>query len=447
MNAKAPNRWVVAAAGVVMQIALGAVYAWSVFRKPLAEDYDASVAAVNTTFSITILSLGFAAFAGGLWMAKVGPRKVALTAGVLYGLGVFLASFADGSLTLLYLTYGLLGGIGIGLGYIVPIATLVKWFPDRRGFITGVAVAGFGGGALVTAPLARLLVRDVGLFETFAILGVVYFVMVTGAALLLRNPPEGWKPEGWQAPAQDAAPAKGSSGRDFELRGALSRWQWYALWAILFLNVTAGIALISEAAPMAQEIAGVSPVVAAGVVSIISVGNAIGRFLWAWLSDRIGRKWVFVTMFVLQAALFVLLAQVNAYVAFAVIAFLIVSMYGGGFGTMPAFAADYFGAKNVGKIYGLMLTAWGLGGVLGPLLISTVVDSTGEYTTALYILAGMLLVSTVLPAIVRPPAAAGAGAGGDGGRGADGRFAGSGPGTGTAAASSSEPRLGDPARR
>jgi MFS transporter, OFA family, oxalate/formate antiporter len=420
MNAKAPNRWVIAAAGVVMQVALGAVYAWSVFRKPLAEDYDASVAAVNTTFSITILALGFAAFAGGLWMAKVGPRKVALTAGVLYGLGVFLASFADDSLTLLYLTYGLLGGVGIGLGYIVPIATLVKWFPDRRGFITGVAVAGFGGGAVLTAPLARSLVAGPGLFETFAILGIVYFVMVTGAALFLRNPPEGWQPEGWTPPSEGAAPAKGSSGQDFELRGAISRWQWYVLWAILFLNVTAGIALISEAAPMAEEITGVAAATAAGVVSIFSIGNAVGRFLWAWLSDRIGRRAVFMAMFVLQAVLFVVLAQVSAYAAFAVVGFLIVTMYGGGFGTMPAFAADYFGAKNVGKIYGLMLTAWGLGGVLGPLLISSVVDSTGEYTTALYILAGMLLASTILPAIVRPPAAPTT----DAGRTDDGRFTG-----------------------
>ncbi len=397
------NRGRIAVAGVVMQVALGAVYAWSVFRKPLTSEYDTSVSAVNATFSITILALGFAAFAGGLWMARVGPRRVALTAGALYGLGVFLASFADAGLPVLYLTYGLLGGIGIGLGYIVPIATLVKWFPDRRGFITGVAVAGFGGGALVTAPLARILVRDVGLFETFAILGVIYLVMVTGAALFLRNPPEGWRPAGWSPPAEGAESAAGRSGIEFDLRGALSRWQWYALWAILFLNVTAGIAIISEAAPMAEEITGVSAVVAAGVVSIISIGNAVGRFLWAWLSDLIGRKNVFLTMFVAQAVLFVLLAQVNAYVLFAVIAFLIVSMYGGGFGTMPAFAADYFGAKNVGKIYGLMLTAWGFGGVLGPLLISNVVDSTGGYETALYILAGMLLVSSLLPLLIRPP--------------------------------------------
>ena len=400
MHENVANRWVIAAAGVTMQVALGAVYAWSVFRKPLTEEYDTSVAAVNATFSITILTLGFAAFAGGLLMARYGPRKVALAAGLLYGAGILLASLAESSIALLYVTYGVLGGIGIGLGYIVPISTLVKWFPDRRGFITGVAVAGFGAGALVTAPIARVLVRDVGLFETFAILGVVYLVMVTGAALFMRNPPEGWKPEGW-SPEQTASDER--TRGDFELRDALGRWQWYGLWGVLFLNVTAGIALISEAAPMAEEITGVGAATAAGVVSIISVGNGVGRFLWAWLSDRIGRKAVFVTMFVSQAILFVILAQVSAYALFAVIAFIIVSMYGGGFGTMPAFAADYFGAKNVGKIYGLMLTAWSFGGVLGPLLISAVVDSTGEYTTALYILAGMLLASTILPLLLRPP--------------------------------------------
>ena len=186
------NRVVIAIAGVVMQVALGAVYAWSVFREPLATAYGgASVTAVNTTFSITIFTLGFAAFAGGLWMGRSGPRIVALTAGVLYGLGIFLAGFAENSLGLLYLTYGLIAGAGIGLGYIVPVATLIKWFPDKRGFITGVAVAGFGGGAFVTALIAKRLVSSVGAFQTFTILGILYLVMVVGAALFMSNPPEG----------------------------------------------------------------------------------------------------------------------------------------------------------------------------------------------------------------------------------------------------------------
>ncbi|HSK99460.1 MAG TPA: OFA family MFS transporter [Rubrobacteraceae bacterium] len=398
----AGNRVIIAAAGVVMQVALGAVYAWSVFRAALTEQYGASVSAVNATFSITILTLGFAAFFGGLWMGRSGPRIVALTAGVLYGIGVFLASFAGNSLVVLYLSYGLIAGIGIGLGYIVPVATLIKWFPDKRGFITGVAVAGFGGGAFVTAFIAEALVSSIGVFTTFAVLGVVYLIMVVGAALFMKNPPEGWKPEGWE-PEEEAG--SGSSGVNYELGGALKTWQWYALWALLFLNVTAGIAIIVEAAPMAQEIAGVSAVVAAGLVSIISVANAIGRFGWAWLSDAIGRKWVFFTMFLLQAVLFFLLPLVSVYFLLATLSFIIVSCYGGGFGTMPAFAADYFGPANVGKIYGLMLTAWGVGGVLGPLLISYILDTSGSYTLAFYIIAGIMLASAVVAFIVRPPKA------------------------------------------
>ena len=398
----AGNRVIIAIAGVVMQVALGAVYAWSVFRDPLTQQYGASVTAVNFAFSITILTLGFAAFAGGLWMARSGPRIVALIAGVLYGLGVFLASFADNSLTLLYLTYGLIAGAGIGLGYIVPVATLIKWFPDKRGFITGIAVAGFGGGAFVTAFVAKALVASSGVFSAFSILGIIYLVMVVGAALFMKNPPEGWKPEGWEP---DTSESGDRSGVDYDLGGALKTWQWFALWALLFLNVTAGISIITEAAPMAETISGVSATVAVGLVSIISVGNALGRFFWAWLSDAIGRKWVFFVMFLLQAVLFLLLPILGAaaYILLAVIAFIIVSCYGGGFGTMPAFTADYFGSANVGKVYGLLLTAWSFGGVLGPLLISRVIDLTDSYTLAFYILAAIMLGSAVVAFIVRPP--------------------------------------------
>ena len=399
----AGNRVIIAIAGVVMQVALGAVYAWSVFREPLAAAYGgASATAVNTTFSITIFTLGFAAFAGGLWMGSAGPRIVALTAGVLYGLGIFLAGFAEGSLTLLYLTYGLIAGAGIGLGYIVPVATLIKWFPDKRGFITGIAVAGFGGGAFVTALIAKRLVSSVGAFQTFTILGIIYLVMVVGAALFMRNPPEGYRPPGWE-PEESQGGER--SDVDYDLGGALKTWQWFALWALLFLNVTAGIAIITEAAPMAETISGVSAVVAATLVSIISVGNALGRFFWAWLSDAIGRKWVFFVMFLLQAVLLVLLPFLGAasFLLLAVLAFIIVSCYGGGFGTMPAFSADYFGSANVGKIYGLILTAWSFGGVLGPLLISRVIDITKSYTLAFYILAAIMLASAVVAYIVRPP--------------------------------------------
>ena len=403
MNERVPNRWILAAAGFLMQLALGAVYAWSVFRKPLSQEYGASVSEVNLAFTLTIVFLGVTAYFGGRWMERVGPRRVAFAAAGLYGAGVILSSLTQGSIVLLYLTYGVLAGVGLGLGYIVPIATLIKWFPDKRGVITGIAVAGFGGGAVVTAPVATALIKSTGSpFTTFAILGVIYIVMVLIAAMVLRNPPEGWKPEGFD-PERAAAEHSERSKRDFEFGEALRTWQWFALWALLFLNVTAGIAVISEAAPMTQDIAGASAAAAAGLVILISIANAIGRFVWASLSDAIGRKWVFLAMYLLQVVAFVLLANASAYGLFAVLAFLIILCYGGGFGTMPAFAADYFGSKNVGRIYGLMLTAWSAGGVVGPLLISRVRDTTGEYTTALYILAGMLLVSSILPFIVRPP--------------------------------------------
>jgi MFS transporter, OFA family, oxalate/formate antiporter len=399
-QARGTNRWAVAAAGVVMQLALGAVYAWSVFVNPLKDRFGWSQTQVTSIFTLSIFMLGVSAYFGGLWMNRKGPRVVGMTAGVLYGAGVFLASLAADRLWLLYLSYGLLAGIGLGLGYIVPVATLVKWFPDKRGMITGIAVAGFGGGAALTAPIARALIDGVGVLQTFAILGPIYFVMVVGAAWFMTSPPEGWKPAGWEPSAVQQTQR---STRDYLLPEALRTWQWYALWLMLFLNVTAGIALVSQASNMTQEITGVSATSGAALVSIISIANACGRFLWAWFSDLITRRWVFFTMFALQAVMFLLLPRATAYAVFTLIAFIIITCYGGGFGTMPAFAADYFGPRNVGMIYGLMLTAWGTAGAVGPLLISTLHTSSGSYNQPLYVIAVIMLVSLIVPFVVRPP--------------------------------------------
>jgi OFA family oxalate/formate antiporter-like MFS transporter len=394
------NRWGIAVAGVVMQIALGAVYAWSVFRIPLTKAFGWTISQVTLTFTIAILMLGFAAFVGGLWMRKSGPRRVAIAAGILYGLGVFLASFSGGHLYWLYFSYGFLGGIGLGLGYIVPVATLVKWFPDRRGMITGIAVAGFGAGALITAPIATRLIASLGVMKTFAVLGIAYFIAVTVAALFIRDPPQGFAPAGWKP---SAAQTKQRTARDYTLGEALGKWQWYALSAMLFLNTSAGISIISQAAPMAQEITRVSAAVAAGMVGIISIANGSGRFLWAWLSDAIGRRAVFFTMFLIQAVVFAVIPHVTGFGLFTTLAFVVLLCYGGGFGTMPAFAADYFGPTNVGSIYGLMLTAWGFAGVLGPMLIAGIRQNTGHYSQALTVIAVIVLVSAVLPLIVHPP--------------------------------------------
>lgn len=383
-----------------MQIALGAVYAWSVFRTPLVRQLHATIPEISLTFTITIFTLGWAAFAGGLWMRAKGPRVVGLTGGVLYGLGVFLASFSDHGLWVLYASYGIIGGAGIGLGYIVPIATLVKWFPDHRGSITGVAVAGFGAGALVTAPIATRLIDAVGILQTFAWLGVASLLLVTGGALLMREPPAGWLPAGWK-PVQSANAATAAA---CTLRQALTTWQWYVLWAILFLNVSAGISIISQASPMGQEITGVSAATAATMVGVISIANGAGRFLWASLSDVIGRRWVFLTMFVLQAGLFALLPRVHSFTVLTAFSVVILLCYGGGFGTMPAFCADYFGARDVGSIYGLMLTAWGSASAVGPVLIAQVRQSTGQYGDALLILAAVMAAAAILPLFLRSPA-------------------------------------------
>src|SRR6266404_5593494 len=234
------NRWGIALAGVIMQIALGAVYAWSVFRIPLTKAFGWTISQVTFTFTLAILMLGFAAFAGGLWMRKSGPRTVAIAAGILYGAGVFLASFSAGHLYWLYFSYGFLGGIGLGLGYIVPVATLVKWFPDKRGMITGIAVAGFGAGALITAPIASRLIASVGVSSTFVILGIAYFAIIMLAATVMKNPPDGYAPSGFKPSI-----VRGSATQDFNLRQALGTWQWYGLWLTLFLNSAAGIAIIS----------------------------------------------------------------------------------------------------------------------------------------------------------------------------------------------------------
>jgi OFA family oxalate/formate antiporter-like MFS transporter len=361
------NRWVIAAAGVLMQVALGAVYAWSVFRAPLVKQFGWSISEVTLTFTISIFVLGLAAFLGGLWLNRKGPRVVAITGGILYGLGVFLASFSANKLWWLYLSYGLIGGIGLGLSYIVPVAVLVKWFPDRRGLITGVAVGGFGAGALITAPVATRLIQSVGVLNTFAYLGIAYLIVTVVASLFMRNPPEGWRPEGWTPTASQTSQRSRS---EYTLGQALRTWQWYALWLLLFLNTFAGISIISQEAPIFQELVGVSAVVAASMVGIASIGNAFGRVFWAWVSDLITRRATFFVMFVIQVLLFWFLPSVTAVTLMTIVTFVVLMCYGGGFGTMPAFAADYFGSKNVGPIYGLMLTAWGCASAAGPLLIA-----------------------------------------------------------------------------
>ena len=391
------ERWRIAAAGVLLQMALGSVYAWSVFRTPLATQFGWSISQITLTFTITILALSCAAFAGGLWLNRSGPRVVAVTGGALYGLGVLLASFTE-RIEWLYATYGLLGGIGLGLGYIVPVTVLVKWFPDRRGFITGIAVGGFGAGALVTAPIATVLIERVGVLSTFAWLGLAYLIAAPLAGWFMRNPRAGevLYDQALRSPLRQ-------TNANFTLRQALRTRQWWILWLILFLNVTAGISLISQQAPLYQELAGVSAAVAAGMVGLASIGNALGRVFWAWSSDHLTRRSTFMLLFLIQVALFWILPAMGSVAVLTLVAFVILSCFGGGFGTMPASVTDYFGPQNVGPIYGLMLTAWGLASLCGPMLLAGMREATGSYEDALHIIAALMALSVLLPCMLRSP--------------------------------------------
>ncbi len=361
---KEPNRWLVAAAAVIMQAGLGSFYAWSVFREPLSNFYDANLTRVNITFFIVTLLVGFAAFGGGLLVRRIGPRVVGVAGGVLYGLGIFFATFAEGSLTVLYLTYGLMAGTGVGLGYIAPVAALPGWFVDRPGLAYGIAVCGFGAGPAIGVPVATYLISSTGgPLQAFGILGLAYVVLVGGAALLLKNPPEHRRLDEHGPPERESDKATEQPSRNF--RGALGTWQWYAMWIMLFLNTTAGLAIISDAKAMAAEISGASAVFASAFVVIVALADVGGRLFWPALSDRIGPSHVFVVMFVLQVAAFLLLPLLGAgrFALFAIFASIVLTCYGGGYGTMPALVNAFYGSRDVGSIYGAIITSSGVAGL------------------------------------------------------------------------------------
>jgi MFS transporter, OFA family, oxalate/formate antiporter len=394
------NRWWIAIAGICLQMALGAAYAWSVFRIPLAKEFGWSIAQVSLTFTICWFFLGCTASLGGLWLNRHGPGIVAIIAGLLWGGGVFLSSFSAHKLWLLYLGYGVIGGTGLGMGYIVPIAVLVKWFPERRGLITGIAVGGFGAGALIAAPIAGKLMQSVGLMPTFAWLGVTYGTVAALSGIFMRNPPEGWHPAGWQP---TAAQLSQRSDRDFTLGESLRTWQWWALCALMSINTTAGLSVLSQAAPIFQEMGRMSAGTAATLVGVISIGNGIGRVFWAWVSDVTARRTAFFAMYLMQVVLFATYHFIASPTLLAVVTFVIVMCYGGGYGITPAFAADYFGPRHVGPIFGLMLLPWAFPAAFGPLLFAWLRESTGGYTQALYLITGMLAIAMILPIMVSPP--------------------------------------------
>jgi MFS transporter, OFA family, oxalate/formate antiporter len=399
-----PNRWGIAVAAVLMQICLGAVYGWSVFKIPLMHSEHWVETAVQLNFTLSIAFLGLGTILGGLWQDKVGPRKVATVAGVLYGLGYLVAAYASSihSLNLLYVGYGAIGGFGMGMGYITPVATLVKWFPDRRGLMTGVAVCGYGAGALVMSPVAARLIVSRGIPFTFGALGVVYLIVVVLSAQAYANPPQGWRPEGWEP---RGAVAKAATTYDFTVGEAMGTWQFWLLWIMLFLNVSAGIMIISQASPMAQskEFVGMTALAAANMVGLISIFNAIGRVFWAWVSDWLGRAKVYFLLYAIQAVVFFTLPHLHSTGAFSACFAIIGLCYGGGFGTMPSFTADFFGSKAMGGIYGWILLAWAAGAIPSPIMAARLHQTTGEFSTSLRVIAIVMLCSIVLPLLVRRP--------------------------------------------
>ncbi len=407
------NRWLILVAGVLVQLAIGAVYAWSVFSKALQSDqaFGWSKSQATVPFEVAIGMIFIGSYIGGRIQDRRGPKIVALTGGVIYSVGVLLASFATGSsFWLLVLGYGIIGGFGLGMAYIVPIAMLQKWFPDKPGLITGIAVAGFGFGAVITAPVGQRLISSTPDMPTkaFLPLGIGYLVAILIGASLFRNPPQGYQPPGFQAPVATTdghGAAEVSGTRDFTANEALSTPQWYLLTAILTLSVVAGISLISVAAGSATDITGLSAAGAATLVGVLGLFNGAGRVLWGWLSDRIGKMPAFMGILGIQGVCLLLIPHASSVAMFAVLAALIYTCYGGAFGTMPSTAGRFFGVKNAGAIYGLMLIGWSIGGIVGPLLISKLIGEDKAYTLGFTVVGIIALAGLVVPMITKKPAA------------------------------------------
>ena len=400
------GRWGLVGAALLLQFSIGAVYAWSVFSAALQSASAFKLTKVEATlpFEVTIGMIFIGTFLGGRVQDRRGPRTVAVTGGAIYGIGIVLASFAHSGdqLWLLVLGYGVLGGFGLGLAYIVPIAMLQKWFPDRRGLITGLAVGGFGFGAVLTSPVAKRLIDSNPDVPTTAFLplGVAYLVLSLVGSAFFRNPPAGYAVPGW-APKTSGRVV--DSGRDYTQGEALRAWQWYALTAILTLAVLAGISLISQAATSFTDIAGYSKLAAASAVGFLGLFNGAGRIFWAALSERIGRLTTFVAILAIEGVCLLLLPHAGNAVLFFVLAALIYLCYGGAFGTMPATAGDFFGVKYAGAIYGLMLIGWSLGGVVGPLIAAALIGPAKNYTAAYTTIGIIALVAIVLPLVTRLP--------------------------------------------
>jgi MFS family permease len=422
------NRFMVPPAALAVHLSIGQAYAFSTFNLPLTKliglthsapgDWD--LKEVGWIFSIAIAILGASAAAFGRWVERVGPRQSMFTAALCFG-GGFLVSAVGihlHQLWLIFLGYGVLGGCGLGIGYISPVSTLIKWFPDRPGMATGMAIMGFGGGALIAAPLSVMLMAHFktatssGVLETFVTMGVIYFMFMMIGVYAARVPAADWKPAGWTAPAK---PQQLVTTANVAVDMAWRTPQFWLLWVVLCMNVTAGIGVISQASPMIQEIFNgrVTPAAAAGFVGLISLFNMVGRFFWASTSDYIGRRNTYMIFFLLGIVLYSsvpTLGHLGSIPLFVAAFCIILSMYGGGFATIPAYLRDMFGTYQVGAIHGRLLTAWSVAGVLGPVLVNYIrqyqIDSgipkAQAYSVTMYIMCGLLLIGFLCNFAMRP---------------------------------------------
>ncbi|MEP6573522.1 MAG: OFA family MFS transporter [Gemmatimonadota bacterium] len=413
------NRWLVPPAALAIHLCIGQAYALSVFKIPLSQAIGITHAAPDdwtftqlaSIFQIAIVFLGLSAAVGGKWLERVGPRRSGLVSACCWGAGFLISSYAVQihNLWLLRLGYGVIGGCGLGLGYITPVSTLIRWFPDRRGMATGMAIMGFGGGAMIASPLSQILMdrfksaTSVGVVETFVTLGIIYFVAMVAGAFLFRIPAPGWKPAGWTPPTQASALI---TRNHVHVSQAVRTPQFYLLWVVLFLNVTAGIGILEHASPMIQEMfkGTVTASAAAGFTGLLSLFNMGGRFFWASISDKIGRKATYAVFFLLGPILYASVpfaGKIGSVALFVACTAIILTMYGGGFATIPAYISDIFGTQYVGAIHGRLLTAWSAAGIMGPELVNQLrqyqigrgVDPAQSYNFTMYLMAGLLLIA------------------------------------------------------
>jgi MFS family permease len=426
------SRWLVPPAALAIHLSIGQAYAFSVFKIPLTQLLGVSKSLpddwrqpqIAWIFSLAIVILGLSAATFGKWLEGAGPRKAMFASAVCFAMGFFISylGVVGHQLWLLYLGYGVVGGTGLGLGYISPVSTLIKWFPDRPGLATGMAIMGFGGGAMIGSPLAIKLMAhfrtptDVGVGKTFLVMGTIYFIFMMFGVFTIRVPREGWKPEGW---VPSAKPNEMITSHNVEVNTAFQTPQFWLLWIVLCTNVTAGIGIIEQASPMIQDLfkGAIGPVAAGGFVGLLSLFNMGGRFFWSSLSDGIGRKTTYFIFFALGAVLYFVLPETGAnhwnnIKLFVAIACVLLSMYGGGFATIPAYLRDMFGTYNVSAIHGRLLTAWSTAGVLGPLLVNHMreyqlqhgADKAGAYQSVLHVMAALLIVGLIANLLVRPVA-------------------------------------------